>query len=218
MNIHLAIEAYRNSTDGENNRERSWDHCYKYFKATRSKKLVENIDHASLQLGFFLASWGMYRGSSFLLKYSYTVHRCVINLIAESRFDHLWEIDFGTGETDTRFIPCIRELIDGIQQAYKPYQPTDTLITKIILGTLGCLPALDQYFINGFRHSGLKYSNLNEKLLKSLIEFCQSNLTELRKEQEISENISGIRYPFMKLIDMYFWQIGYKNNPGSLVK
>ena len=37
-------------------------------------------------LGFFLASWGMYRGSYFLLKdYTYTIHKNVIEKIWEER-------------------------------------------------------------------------------------------------------------------------------------
>ncbi len=34
----------------------------------------------------------------------------------------------------------ILELADGIRQAYWPSQPTDTLITKIVLGTFACHP------------------------------------------------------------------------------
>lgn len=42
----------------------------------------------------------MYRGSSFLLQHAYTVHRGVIDLIADTRFDGLWAADFGAGEAD----------------------------------------------------------------------------------------------------------------------
>jgi hypothetical protein len=37
------------------------------------KGISGDRDHAALQLGFYLASWGMYGGSSFLLQYDYTV-------------------------------------------------------------------------------------------------------------------------------------------------
>jgi hypothetical protein len=38
-------------------------------------------DALSLHLAFFLASWGMYRGSSFLLQKDYTIHRPVVRLL-----------------------------------------------------------------------------------------------------------------------------------------
>ena len=157
MSIHRAIQAYYGDAAGEHHRYRSWEHCYAYFRRQRLSGLAADRDHAALQLGFYLASWGMYRGSSFLLQHAYTVHRGVIDLIAETRFDELWNTDFGANEDDVRFLPLVRELIAGIRQAYKPFapatgssQPTDTLITKVILGTFGCLPACDRYFIDGF--------------------------------------------------------------------
>jgi hypothetical protein len=50
-------------------RLRSWDHCYKFFQGG-----FEDNELASLHLAFYLASWGMYRGSSFLLDKDYLVH------------------------------------------------------------------------------------------------------------------------------------------------
>ncbi|MBA4190590.1 MAG: hypothetical protein C0467_21600 [Planctomycetaceae bacterium] len=38
------------------------------------------------ELDFYLAKWGMYRGSSCLLRYAYTAHRPFIDLLAERRF------------------------------------------------------------------------------------------------------------------------------------
>ena len=81
-------------------------------------------------------------------------------------------------------------MIDGIRRAYEPFaraagsrQPTDTLVTKVVLGTFGCLPAWDRYFIDGFKSKKLKYSRVNDILIKRLRGFCQANLTDLRTEQ-----------------------------------
>jgi hypothetical protein len=166
----------------------------------------------------------MYRGSSFLLQYAYPVHRGVIDLVADARFDALWGADFGAGEADGQLVPQVEELIVGVRQAYKPFapatgsaQPTDTLITKVILGTFGCLPACDRYFINGFKGEGGQYSYLNGKFVKRILGFCQEHLAELQKEQASIEQSGGFHYPLMKLVDMYFWQLGYEEdaNPSS---
>jgi len=44
----------------------SFDYCYNYFR--RTENITGNIEKSCLVLGFYLASWGMFRGSSFLLK------------------------------------------------------------------------------------------------------------------------------------------------------
>jgi len=159
----------------------------------------------------------MYRGSSFLLQHAYTVHRGVVDLVADARFDTLWGADFGAGEADGQWVPRVGELIVGVRQAYKPFapatgsaQPTDTLITKVILGTFGCLPACDRYFIDGFKSEGLKYSYFNDSFVERILGFCHEHLPELQKEQASIEQSGGLRYPLMKLVDMYFWQIGYE--------
>ena len=190
VSIHRAIVAYYGNDLGEHHRYRSWEHCYSYFQRVKPDGLVASRDQAALQLAFYLASWGMYRGSSFLLQYAYTVHRRVIDLVAETRFADLWKSDFGERETDGQLIPQVRQLIAGIRQAYEPFvsanktaQPTDTLITKIILGTCGCLPACDRYFVDGFKREGFKYAYLNDNFVERILGFCQQHLPELRKEQ-----------------------------------
>jgi hypothetical protein len=42
-------------------------------------------------------------------------------------------------------------------------QPTDTLVTKVILGTFGRLPAFDRYFADGLKSQGLRYSSLSDE-------------------------------------------------------
>lgn len=218
MDVHRKIQAYFGSDADENHRFRSWEYCYGYFRSTGRDRLVLDREHAALQLAFYLASWGMYRGSSFLLQHAYTVHHGVINLIAQDRFSGLWCVDFGAEETDVRHIAIILELIEGIRAAYRPYaprtnsgQPTDTLITKIILGTFGCLPARDDYFKSGLKGTGLVVGSLNRPFIERIHRFSRKNLRSFRKEQTDIERKSGVRYPLMKLVDMYFWQLGREN-------
>lgn len=46
-----------------------------------------------LHLAFYLASWGMYRDSSFLLQKDYRVHYDVVKEILNERYNSLWNID-----------------------------------------------------------------------------------------------------------------------------
>jgi hypothetical protein len=218
MNLRRAIAAYERDGRGEHHRYRSWEHCYTYFRKARRRGLAHERDQAALQLGFYLASWGMYRGSSFLLQYTYTVHCGIVDLIADSRYDKLWSRDFGASEGDAQLIPDLERLIDSIHVSYRTFvrpkqsgQPTDTLITKVLLGTFGCLPACDRYFLAGFKRRGFQYSRLNTRFLERVLQFSLDHLEQLREQQIRIERQGGVRYPLMKLVDMCFWQIGYEN-------
>jgi len=221
VGIHRPIARFYREAQREHHRYRSWEHCYRYFRQTGPARLSADIDRAALQLAFYLASWGMYRGSSFLLQRTHTVHYKVIKLLADRRFAELWRTEFGGREEDRERIPLILDLVKAIKVAYRPSvprtgpgQPTDILVTKIILGTLGCLPACDRYFIAGFRGYG-QYSRLNDSFIASVLAFCQDHLQELRREQTDIKQKGGLQYPLMKLVDMYFWQLGNEADPRA---
>jgi len=221
MGIKAIIRSYYLPViDNRHHRYLSWEHCYGYFRGVSSNKISQDLNQAALQLGFYLASWGMYRGSSFLLQYTYTVHIECIAVLAEEKFKPLWEHEFGAGKyDDTQLMKLIVEVINEIKTvyktAYKPFvlhegsqQPTDTLISKILLGTFGCLPACDRFFIDGFKECGNKFSNLNLQFIQLISDFCKSNIDELIEVQNEIKDSTGFHYPMMKLVDMYYWQIG----------
>jgi hypothetical protein len=208
LTVQRKIRAFhKDMVTGKHHRYRSWEHCYAFFRRLTSSDIVDQRDAAALQLGFFLASWGMYRGSSFLLQRDYTVHLAVIDCIATLRSTSLWEPEFGSRNSDLKLIPLVRSAINKIRAAYKPDRPTNILVTKVMLGTLGCLPACDQFFIKGFK-SHYPYSKLNGVFLERLLEFSRDNSAVLEQEAATIETVSGIRYPIMKVVDMYFWQTG----------
>ena len=75
--IKLSTEFYNDLKTDENGRYRSWEHCYSHFIKARGNPNAD-YDYLSLQLAFYLASWGMYRGSSFLLQKDYRIHIPVV--------------------------------------------------------------------------------------------------------------------------------------------
>jgi hypothetical protein len=223
VTIHEKIQAYYSGMSNEHHRYRSWEHCYRYFHSASRESIEADRDQAALRLGFYLASWGMYRGSSFLLQYAYTIHRGVIDRLLVPTLAVLWDRDFGAGEGDEELIPVILEAVRAIREAYKPFvtetqpgQPTHTLVTKILLGTLGCMPACDRFFVDGLKRSGLAYSRGNGKFIEGLLRFTKEHVRELREEQDRIEFAGGLRYPLMKLVDMYFWQIGFERSFPNL--
>jgi hypothetical protein len=211
MTIAAKIRAwFGDNAESPHSRHRSWEHCYSFFQDVTRTGLAVRRDDAALRLGFYLASWGMYRGSSFLLQHAYTVHLGVVDALVEEQFAPLWAQEFGSGQEDRKHVPLVLNLVGAVREAYREFgEPTDTLVTKVVLGTLGCLPACDRYFLEGFK-SRFKYSWVNEAFVQRVLDFCLTHLSELRGEQREIRRRSGAQYPLMKLVDMYFNELGHE--------
>lgn len=210
------MDLYSEMKEEENSRGRSWEHCHQYF--LENKHNPERIECMCLHLAFYLASWGMLRGSSFLLQKDYLVHRPVVEILMENQYDRLWNCS-AEGLLDNTIVSLIFECKGRIVQAYQEKTKvvgenrsdgriaTDTLITKILLGTFGCAPAYDQYFCDGLREIGLSGKSFSPKSLQELVAFYRDHC-EFEKIQGVI-NKDGINYPPAKLLDMYFWQTGF---------
>lgn len=222
MNIKETIKDFFGEIEeDENHRYKSWEHCYNYF-SLRDKKIDRDI--ACLHLAFYLASWGMYRGSTFLLQKDYLIHMPVVKIIMKIK-DNLQNIDFSKLEERK-----LKEIIDFVKLIKKQYidnikilkgekkeiNVSDALASKILLGTLGCVPAYDTYFRDGLKkHFNNKYKGiltLNEKSLLKIIDFYKTHKIYFDKLQREIKEKTGIKYPAMKLVDMYFWNKGFKEN------
>lgn len=218
---------YREQCLGPDARGRSWDYCYRFFREHwRDLPREETQDAAALHLAFYLASWGMYRPSSFLLQRAYTVHRAVVSVLASSRFSELWERDnIGADSADIALAGTIMELVEAVKAEYrkvdaeykeltgtKPQKSMDLLVTKALLGTVGCLPARDTYFEKGFKAHfkplEIPYGALNEAFTENILQFCVEQKRKLAELQLEIVDVDDVPYPVMKLVDMYFWQRG----------
>ena len=87
------------------------------------------------------------------------------------------------------------------------------MVTKILLGTLGCVPAYDRFFLDAWRIDNKDQRKwtltFNKNSLHTLIEFYNKTENKIHIDKLAEE----IGYPVMKILDMYFWQIGYENSP-----
>ncbi len=225
-------------------RYRSWEHCYRQFYdaiTNKTEKTEKELDYLSLHLGMYLASWGMYRGSSFLLQQDYLVHKEVVREIVNPIYRPLLGIKCSNLRLEKNLC-LLRQLSSFIYHYYEKKcvvanehrqselegsefadrkhrefkKPTETLITKILMGTLGCTPAYDTYFIKGI--SAFNFKNRHFRLgsesnsLNELIDFFEKHEGEFKKirsELKLQKD-KRILYPEMKLLDMMFWRIGRK--------
>lgn len=215
--IEASQKFYSDLKDDPNARYRSWEHCYLDFYKARNNTMP-NYEYLSLQLSFYLASWGMYRGSSFLLQKDYKIHIPIIEEILKAKYNPLMGIDccelkkednmnllFELGEYIKNYYNYVRR---SVRNQNIKSDISDTLLTKILMGTLGCVPAYDRYFIKGIKKERVAIGNYNMKSILQLIKFYEeySDKLNLLQEQLI---VDDLKYPQMKILDMAFWQIGY---------
>jgi len=190
----------------------SFDFCYNYFHKTES--LHKDLEKSCLALGFYLASWGMYRGSSFILQTSVRNFDQTIDLISNMPRSY-WEIDVNNYSAEN--ISIILDIYENIKESIVPYGKTHlTLVTKIMLGVFGFIPAFDDNFCNTFRYifgRQCRFRSFNEKSLLCLKEFYEENnevidrlSNELGTIDFVDDSNTGINYPKAKVIDMYGWQ------------
>lgn len=220
--INAAQTFYEDARANENGRSRSWEHCYRVFRDARTDPSPD-CDYLSLHLAFYLASWGMYRGSSFLLQKDYKVLSPIVEKILKPEYDCL----FGLTCADLRNSDVRKQytkLYDKIVGYFDPIrnevagrvvesQVSPVLITKILMGTLGCVPAYDRFFQDGvatYKVTTREYSLESVRKLAKFYEAHNDRLEEARRGMQTDDLI----YPQMKLLDMGFWQVGFETSLG----
>ena len=225
-------EFYEELNVQDRHRYRSWEHCYAHFYEARQNSEKTNVDSLSLHLAFYLASWGMYRGSSFLLQYDYTIHTSVVEEILKRKYDKLFGLKCNELNNE-EICSLLDELNTKIKKIYNPFRSkvkkpkgkkdiSNILVSKILLGTLGCVPAYDRFFVKAVTNideetkKKVTTRNYNIASLKKLIKFYeehQERLEELRSkfliEYQFNEDKKTLPYPQMKVLDMGFWKIGF---------
>ena len=196
----------------------SWQHCYQAFCRYRDPDNQEAVDYLALHLAFYLASWGMYRGSSFLLQKDYKVHIPVVEMILKEKYNPLLGIT-AEGLTDEKNLDLLDEISDGIRCTYAKELPafegkdnnaTDTLVTKILLGTLGCVPAYDRYYKQTVKKDGISSGRYNRKSVRDVANYYCTN-SESFEDVRAKLSAGGIEYPQMKLMDMCMWQVAFED-------
>ncbi len=203
---------------GHFERYASFDYCFNYFQRLKSdkKKITEDMRLSCLNLGFYLASWGMYRGSTFVLQKSVRIFEPVMEYIASPECD-VWDIDVDNyikDENINKLIKCAGK-IEEILKVHKPTRTDwDTLVTKIMLGVFGNVPAFDAYFKIG---SGLK--NFEEHSLGKIKNFYDNHKSKITKElktfndkspneEKANYRYTDRHYTNAKIIDMIFFTKG----------
>jgi len=211
LNLEENIKKYLDGTTGLDGRKpdaryASFDYCFNYFQSFREARNVgaiaepENVQVSCLHLAFYLASWGMLRGSAELLQKSARHLVPAIKLIASADAT-LWEIDAHC-YTEAN----IRQILDTghiFRHAYPGM--SDILVTKVMLGVFGNVPAFDTNFKNGFQ-----VATFGPKALRKIGAFYGENSTVIDRFRVptldfVSGEVTSRKYTRAKVIDMAFF-------------
>lgn len=208
--VNKFIKIYKTDIRG---RYLSYDHIRTAF--IQMKDDPSKRDYLTLHLYSYLASWGMLR-NSFIIQKDYLFLKPVVDILCDPHYNSLLAFDPFTENDDTN-AKLIAELVKAIKDYFKDKKyyleksrtqktiknVSKTLITKIILGTFGCLVAYDTYVTKALKHYGMIQSP-NAKSVLELIAFAKTN------QQEIAALLSKLNslYTPMKIIDMYFFEKG----------
>jgi hypothetical protein len=144
----------------------------------------------------------------------------VVSILCQTKYEPLLNYDpFEDGETNNDSA-LIMELVKEIREYFKGKtyhkegngellktidRVSDTLVTKVLLGTLGCTVAYDTYVKKGLKHHGLT-QKVGIKSFEELKTFANDNKAAIGK---ILSRLDGVSYPPMKIIDMYFFEEGF---------
>ena len=188
----------------------SFDYCFNYFQRYRENdRLAALAEGPSMQisclnLGFYLASWGMLRGSSMLLRRSVKYFEPVVNVIVGAPSE-VWRIDADNYSTSSWSV--LDEVSRRIRTAF-PEGASDILVTKVMLGVFGCVPAFDTYFKKGFGVSTFGLSALQrvERFYRENAEIVERHRVQTLDFDTGTQ--SNRPYTRAKVIDMIFFVEG----------
>lgn len=225
--ITSAVEIFTKLEDGFETRYKTWNKCHDYFvklykdNKGKSFKELKDIDKelSLLHLGYYLASWGMYRGSSFVLQYDNSIFKGVIDVILKKDYDNLWNLSYeyikDNKDNVRDLLVDLREKIVDELSSYRDYfvrkrkgydveeeEVSQTLVTKILLGTICCCPAYDKYFSDAIKG---KYNNFyNDDKIENFLNLIINNSDYFKYLADKYKN----KYPLMKIIDIAYFTIG----------
>lgn len=197
--------------------ERSWDYCYRWFNHDRTVPHDERRD--CLELGYYLASWGMFRGSGILMNTNLAAWSDTIRVI-DRHHGAMQTVDLdGSDDEWVRLHAAYQDL----ERALPGSKPTATLVTKVMVGVWGCIPALDTYVDKGLRQLLLPdqqgFSTLTRRFYDFLCDLRCTHRRNIDHHSNVQLATFGTpdrwqtRIPPGKVLDTYLFQIGRETKP-----
>lgn len=158
--VHRYYASLAPAPGNEYPRLRAWEYLWEYvWDPSRSwddLTAPEQLDTTALHLGFYLANWGMFRGSSGLLQNSnLDLMKALARQLFSGAGPELFElslVDFaGNGARLAHNRKLLETVLGSMDALSSRVSWTDTLKSKILLGVWGEFPALDRHYVAACR-------------------------------------------------------------------
>lgn len=196
-------------------RLKAWDYLWDYIQSVDEWADLasdENIRDTALNIGFYLANWGMFRGSSELPNVNVRFFEDLTILLFKEIPVEFWNL------TLKDFTPNNREALKVFDEGIRKISQfgsgrvswTQTLSTKLLLGVWGQCPARDRYFNIGAKRYKVESGNTVAGNIGStyLIRLNDVRLSEAWTIPDFKTPNKN-RYPMGKVIDMALFQYGF---------
>ena len=141
----------------------------------------------------------------------------IIKELYKPTYNSLWSVDY-KGLQNQENLNILLDLIDNLKTIYRDKRRninevstdiSDILVTKVLLGTMGCVPAYDEYFKKGVNKYNITTQLLGKSSIKRLADYYEANKYDLETVRKAISQARQIEYPQMKILDMAFWQLGF---------
>ena len=221
MSLELCREAFENYR--------------KYKQENKTANIITN-DYLALRLTAYLASFGMYRGSTILLKYfDYTIQIGAVEILLKPKYDLLFGFNpFNETANLTLFYDLFKDVYKELFEYYKNKvttakksiierynkvgypvpknlpNATPTLITKILLGVYGCCPAYDTFAKSALEDLGINIYKNNVPDIEDLINKVNSKPSLKKQMTTRLTKLQAINplYTPMRVLDIILWSMG----------
>ncbi len=217
VDIQKHLDEFRSGGRHEpNSRFTSFDYCFNYFQDARAEGVTGSLadegrlTESCLQLGFYLASWGMMRGSGQLILQSLRGLVPVVQAIA-AESPSTWDLG---AESLVDHADEVHDLGRRLRGEFR-FSASDTMVTKVMLGVFGCVPAFDNNFCRGFKTDQGASASLRVKGLRAVGKYYAEHRAEIDAQEVLTldfstESETSRKYPTAKIIDIVFFQEGAK--------
>ena len=210
-----AVSYFERAVNDKYHRLRAWEFLWDHLQSIPTWKgiaNVKNLEKSALHLGFYLANWGMFRGSSELLNVNIKFFEDFVSVLFTDIDSEFWDLTLDDFRKENlvaqeTFDHAVKIICDFEN---KRISWTDTLVTKVLLGVWGHCPARDTVFKKGFSkfikrsHYG-RQPRTSGRYLVYLNQVKQKESWAMPKFQ----TIAGNNYPPGKIIDMAFFEYGW---------
>jgi hypothetical protein len=223
---HLQIE------EGKYPRLMGWEFLWDWVQSRRSWNSLASKGAkrtTALHLGFYLANWGMLRGSSGLLNVNLEFFEDLVEMLFAGRAipTVFWDMKLEDFAPDAashgRACDYFDKAISAMTKFSEEVSWTGTLISKVLLGLWGQCPALDTYFSVGLKAYLDSHSHLH---VRSRLFPTSRTLSDIAKVVEYNGWSSStyrtrrgrFAYPIGKIVDMAFFQYGYDRRQEAAIQ